>query len=139
MSRDLVITEARTWLRTPYHHQARIKGAGVDCATLLCEVYEAAGVIPHVDPTPYPADWHQHVKDGSERYLGWLSRYGREVDDAAPGDVIVWKFGRCFSHAAIYIGDGLIIHSYIGQGVRLERRDSSVFDGRDVKYFTLWN
>lgn len=136
MSRERVIAEAFTWLRTPYHHQGRIKGVGVDCATLLCEVYEAAGVIPHVDPTPYPADWHLH-RD-AERYLGWLSQYGREVDEARPGDVIVWKFGRCFSHAAILCDDNLIIHSYIGLGVNLERRDASVFTGRDVKYFTLW-
>lgn len=138
MSRERVIAEAHRWLNTPYHHQGRILGEGVDCATLLCEVYEAAGVIPHVDPTPYPGDWHQHVKDGSERYLGWLSKYGREVDEPRPGDVIVWKFGRCFSHAAILCDNDQIIHSYIGQGCRLERRDASVFTGRAVKYFTLW-
>lgn len=136
MSRELVIAEARGWLGTPYHHQARVRGAGVDCATLLCEVYEAAGVIPHVDPTPYPMDWHLH-RDG-ERYLGWLTQYGREVGAPLPGDVIVWKFGRCFSHAAILCDADFIIHSYIGQGVRLERRDASIFTGRDVKYFTLW-
>lgn len=135
-ARARVIAEARGWLATPYHHQGRIKGVGVDCATLLCEVYEAAGVIPHVDPTPYPQDWHLH-RDG-ERYLGWLHQYAREVDAPEPGDVIVWRFGRCFSHAAILCDNSFIIHSYIGQGVRLERRDASIFTGRAVKYFSLW-
>lgn len=137
MSRERVIAEARRWIGTPYHHQARVLGAGVDCATLLCEVYEAAGCIPHVDPTPYPADWHFH-RD-AERYLGWLNQYAREVDEPKPGDVIVWKFGRCFSHAAILCENGYIIHSYIGQGVRLELRDAEIFRGRAVKYFTLWD
>lgn len=136
--RARVIAEAHTWVAalTPYHHQGRIKGVGVDCATILCEVYEAAGVIPYVDPTPYPPDWHLH-RDG-ERYLGWLHQYARETDTPRPGDVAVWKFGRCFSHAAILCDDEHIIHSYIGQGVRLERRDADLFRGRAVKYFTLW-
>lgn len=135
-SRAEVVRLAGEWLGTPYHHQGRVKGAGVDCATLLCEVYEAAGVIPHVDPTPYPQDWHMH-RD-AERYLGWVEQYGREVVEPDVGDVIIWRFGRCFSHGAIYIGDGMIIHSYIGQGVRYERVDAEVFRGRAVKYFTLW-
>lgn len=33
------VAEAITWLGTPYHHQGRVKGVGVDCGTLLCEVY----------------------------------------------------------------------------------------------------
>ena len=26
-----VVAEAESWLGTPYHHEARIKGHGVDC------------------------------------------------------------------------------------------------------------
>ena len=33
-----IVTEARTWVRTPYHHQARLKGVGVDCAGLVIGV-----------------------------------------------------------------------------------------------------
>lgn len=135
-ARVAVVAEAMSWLRTPYHHQGRIKGVGVDCATLLCEVYEAVGVTPHIDPTPYPADWHLHRSD--ERYLGWLTEYGREVDAPQVGDVIVWKFGRCFSHSAILCENGNIIHSYLDLGVVIERRDAPVFEGRAVKYFSLW-
>ena len=31
-TRQAIIDETVTWLRTPYHHMAAIKGAGVDCA-----------------------------------------------------------------------------------------------------------
>ena len=48
--RETILREALTYLGTPYHAQGRMKGVGVDCATFLCEVYEKAGVIPHVDP-----------------------------------------------------------------------------------------
>lgn len=35
MSKNLeAVTEALTWLGTPYHHQGRIKGVGVDCRSI---------------------------------------------------------------------------------------------------------
>ena len=37
-SRAAVVAEAIAWLGTPYHHRARIKGVGVDCAQLALGV-----------------------------------------------------------------------------------------------------
>src|ERR1700722_17931480 len=75
--RTAVVAEARAWLRTPYHHMGRVKGAGVDCATLLAEVYARAGVIPPVAIPFYPPDWHLH-RD-AERYLGFVLDYAVEL------------------------------------------------------------
>ena len=76
--RRLAVTEeAVGWLRTPYHHMARVKGVGADCLTLLAEVYEKAGVIPHVEIPFYPPDWNLH-RD-AERYLEGVMRYAREA------------------------------------------------------------
>jgi NlpC/P60 family putative phage cell wall peptidase len=111
------VTEARTWLGTPYHHQGRVRGVGTDCAMLLAEVYHAAGLIPYIDPRPYPQDWHLHR--GEERYLGWLERYADQVDSPQPGDVALYRFGRTRSHGAIVVEWPTIIHAYIGQGVVL--------------------
>ena len=54
MKNHEAVAEAMTWLGTPYHHQGRVKGIGIDCATLLCEVYEVVGLIDHLNPRPYP-------------------------------------------------------------------------------------
>ncbi len=115
MTRDNVLREARSWLGTPYHHQGRVKGAGVDCAMILIEVYHACGLMPNIDPTPYPQDWHFHRND--ERYLGWVKDYAEEVETPLPGDVVLFKFARCVSHGGIVLDWPNIIHSYIGQGV----------------------
>lgn len=132
--RTAVAAAARAWLGTPYHHQARIKGAGVDCALLLCEVYHAAGVVPFVDPTPYPQNWHIHR--GDERYLGFVTQYAKP-SNAPPqlGDLVLFKFGRAFSHAGIYIGAGFVVHSLVNRGVietiinepPLARRETCVY------------
>ena len=116
--RSAVITEAMSWLRTPHHNHACIKGAGVDCGQFPIAVYEAAGVIPHIDVPPYPPDFHLH--SGREWYLGIVEQFGRELpSDAIPkkGDFVLYKIGRVFSHGAIVIEWPTIIHAYVGQGV----------------------
>jgi cell wall-associated NlpC family hydrolase len=101
-ARAAVVAEAQAWLGTPFHHQGRVKGSGVDCAMLLAEVYQRCGLVPYVDPGYYPPDWHLH-RD-AERYLEKLMPYARELAGApAPGDVAVFQFGRTFSHGAIVI------------------------------------
>ena len=64
-AREQVLAEALEWLGTPHRNFARSKGAGVDCGLFLAEVYERAGVMPHVEPVPYPADWHLHHSEGT--------------------------------------------------------------------------
>ena len=41
------VTEARTWLDTPFHHQASVKGSGCDCIGLITWLVE----IPVADAT----------------------------------------------------------------------------------------
>lgn len=138
MSRETVIAEARTWLGTPYHHHARIKGVGVDCAQLLCAVFEACGMVPHVDPGFYAVDWHLHHSE--EQFIAWLDKFGTEVTDgseALPGDVVIWKYGRCFSHGSIYTGNGFFIHSYLRLGVIESRADEEPLQGRERRHWRL--
>lgn len=123
-----IITEAMTWLNTPYHHQGRIKGVGVDCAMILCEVYQAVGLIPFIDPRPYSSDWHFHR--GEERYLGWIKQYADPVEDPQPGDVILYKFGRCISHGGIVVEWPTIIHAYRNEGVVLADGTKGGLEGR---------
>jgi NlpC/P60 family putative phage cell wall peptidase len=115
-SRLAVIREAETWLRTPYRHMGRVKGRGVDCLTLLAEVYEAAGVVPHVEIPFYSPDWHMHRS--AERYMEGLLRYAREIEGPPQlGDVALFKFGRCFAHGGITVDWPRMIHAWHTAGV----------------------
>jgi cell wall-associated NlpC family hydrolase len=134
-----VIEEAVGWLRTPYHHMARVKGVGADCLTLLAEVYEKAGVIPHVEVPFYPPDWNLHR--AAERYLDGVMSYAREVparDDAVspqPGDIAVFKFGRCFAHGAIVLQWPRLIHAWHNSGVVYADATQGQLAGRPVRIF----
>ena len=99
-----VVRVARSFVGTPYHHMGRVKGAGVDCATLLAEVYYEAGLLSEpVAIEYYPMDWHLHRDE--ERYLRIVQRYCREIpeEQALPGDIVVYHFGRAWAHGGIVI------------------------------------
>lgn len=113
-----VVACARTWLGTPYHHQARAKGVGVDCAGLVIGVArELDCVAPGFDIEGYarqPDGWS---------FLAWSDQHMRRIARAqmAPGSCVVVRFGRHPQHIGIvgdYLHGGLsIIHAMVGRGV----------------------
>lgn len=137
--RAAVVSEAETWLRTPYHHMGRVKGGGTDCLMLLAEIYEAAGIIDHVEIAFYPPDWHLHR--GAERYLDGLMQYAREMPNGAgdppplPGDAVLFKFGRCFAHGAIVIAWPRLIHAWHDAGVVYADAGQGPLSGRAIRFF----
>ena len=136
--RACVVQEALSWLHTPYHHHARIKGVGVDCAQLLCAVFEATGLVPPIETGAYPTDWHLHRNE--ELFSGWMARYAREPHAALPmrlGEVCLFRYGRTFSHGAIYVGDGLLVHAYLKRGVILSRITDEPLAGRDLQRWSF--
>lgn len=97
--RAAIVAAARSWIGTPYHNCADIKGVGVDCGMLLVRVFVDAGLCAPFDPRPYPPDWHLHR--GEERYLRFLSDRCGEVMQPRPGDVMMLRYGRCYAHGGI--------------------------------------
>jgi cell wall-associated NlpC family hydrolase len=113
-----VINEAMTWLGTPYHRGAKIKGIGVDCGQFLIGVYEATGYLQagECDPGYYPFEIHLHRSE--EKYLEWILKFCDPVKgDPKPGDIAMFEFGQSSSHSAIVIDWPKVIHSYVRMGV----------------------
>lgn len=114
---------AREYLGTPFHHQARKKGIGVDCVGLVLCVAQELGAVP--------VDWdvtgYSRYPDGAE-----LMRHLRERlvevprDDMCPGDVVCVAFAKYPQHVGIvgdYVHGGLsIIHADGLRGRVLETR-----------------
>ncbi len=118
--RAAVVAAARSWIGTPYHHAADVKGVGADCAMLLVRVYCDLGLVPPFDPRPYTRDWMLHRNE--EKYLGFLLDRARVVDPPEPGDVALFQFGRCFSHGGIVTKANplTIVHAYSLVGAVIE-------------------
>lgn len=98
--RGRVVAEARTWLKTPFHHEARVKGAGVDCCQLLMAVYFSIGLIPVEHLAHYPKEWFLHTDQ--ERVLAEITKFCRQVDEPLPADIVTFRIGRArAAHAGI--------------------------------------
>lgn len=135
-TRDQVVAEARTWLSTPYHHMGRIKGVGVDCGQILIEVFSTVGMMPRIETGYYPHDWHFHRDE--ERYLGWIKQFAHQVETPQPGDIALFKFGRCISHGAIVLDWPMMIHAYHDRGVVYESANSLEMKGRLDSFWSMF-
>jgi NlpC/P60 family putative phage cell wall peptidase len=113
---ERVVAEARSWIGTPYRHQASLKGVGCDCLGLLRGVWRALlGDEPETAP-PYAADWAE--AGGAEALRDAARRHLVEVEPHvfAAGDILLfrWRDHLPAKHCAIVSGADLMIHAHEG-------------------------
>ena len=119
-----VIAETRSWLGTPYVHQASAKGAGTDCLGLIRGVWRGLyGAEPELPP-PYTPDWNERGWLRSARRAPLLEaarRNMREIppEARAPGDVLVFRIliDGPAKHCGILTAPDRFIHAYAGRAV----------------------
>jgi NlpC/P60 family putative phage cell wall peptidase len=114
-----IVRLARTWLGTPYHHQASVKGAGADCIGLVRGIWrEVYGGEPQALPA-YTRDWAEAA--GQETLLDAARRHLVEIApaQAEPGAVLVfrWRGAAIAKHAAILATPTTMIHAIEGAPV----------------------
>ena len=115
--REAAVAEARSWLGTPYQHQASLKGVGCDCLGLVRGVWRGViGPEPETTP-PYRPDWAE--LGGEETLLCAAGRWLQPVEQARPGDVLLFRItpGSPVKHAAVMSGPDRMIHAYWGRAV----------------------
>jgi cell wall-associated NlpC family hydrolase len=122
MSRAAIVAEARTWVDTPWKHQGRLKGVGVDCGGLIIGVGQALGLL---DFTVKP----QYGRQPNWRELEAILREHLDSQPFAgvkPGDILAFAFIGEPQHLGICTGDGLI-HSYAQARKVVEHRLDDVW------------
>ena len=114
---------ARSWIGTPYRHQAAVCGAGADCLGLIrgvwCGLY---GQEPEAVPA-YTPDWSE--PQGEERLWSAALRHlraGPPGQPVLPGQVLLFRMrdGAVAKHLGIAAGlngQTSFVHSYSGHGV----------------------
>lgn len=114
-----VVASARTWIGTPYHHQASVKGVGTDCLGLVRGIYRdlygrEAEQTPH-----YSRDWAEAAQqetllDAARRHLIEL-----HLSTTQPGDVLAfrWRAGMMAKHLGVIVTPGRMLHAFEGAPV----------------------
>jgi NlpC/P60 family putative phage cell wall peptidase len=117
--RSDIIAEARTWIGTPYRHQASLKAVGCDCLGLVRGVWRVVVGNEPESPPPYAPDWAEAAR--GEPLAEAATRHLVAIDGAAfrPGDVLLfrWRAGLTAKHAAIATAPGLMVHAHDGAAV----------------------
>ncbi|MDO6646736.1 hypothetical protein Q4572_23345, partial [Acinetobacter guillouiae] len=72
-----------------------------------------------------------------ERYLEHIKSVCFEVDEPQPGDIVLYKIGKCVSHGAIVIEWPTIIHSYINLGVIIQDGTKGSLARRIAGFFRM--
>ena len=136
-----IVAEARTWIGTPFQHQARLKGVGVDCVGLLIGVGRALELVaPDFDIRGYARS-----PDGKS-LVGQAGHFMTRIEPHAmrAGDAIVIRWARDPQHVGLlgdYVHGGLsLIHAYgevDGGGRVIETHYAATFQHKFVAAFRL--
>lgn len=116
---EQAVATARSWLETPWHHQGRLKGVGVDCIGLVVGVADALGLAAAVTG-PYgrrPDD--RLLKRGLRLHM-------RRVRVIMPGDVLLFEVDGAPQHVGIASelpdGGSGVIHAHAQSRKVVEHR-----------------
>lgn len=136
MTADDIIATARSAIGTPFMHQGRMVGKGLDCVGLPLYVADQFGIVC-TDVIGYPRRpvggmleeaFDAHVDSGI------LIRVN--VTEMLAGDFLMMSFSREPQHMAIYTGEN-IIHAYQPVGKVCEHRLDATWRARIVRVYRL--
>lgn len=127
MSGKDIAKAACEWIGTPHVNNAKVKGIGVDCGMLLIAALEDSGTIKKDDIKikPYSNEWHLHRDE--EWFKSYVEQYCDKVNDLQVGDFLLYQYGRCVSHGAVYIGNDTVVHALVDRGVILSNINETMF------------
>lgn len=131
MTADEIIAAARDCVGTPFRHQGRLVGEGLDCVGVPLHVASVFGletvVVGGYGRTPVEGQLEAAL--ASQPCLMPV-----EIADRRPGDVLLMRLPREPSHVAINAGE-TIIHAYEATGKCVEHRLDERWQARIVRVY----
>jgi NlpC/P60 family putative phage cell wall peptidase len=109
-----MIAAARRCLGTPFHHQGRKPGTGIDCIGLIVVALRAAGKTVH-DRTDYG-----RRPDGKSLTAALISHGAVPETKIEAGDVLLFRYDNQPQHAALATDADRMIHSFAPAGKVVE-------------------
>lgn len=105
---EAVVREAREWLGTPYRHQARLRGVGVDCVGLIVGVGLATGALIGFDDAAFSPFKGYGRLPHPERMGEAMRRFLCQIETPRPGDIawIEWRSSLPMHLAILAEADG---------------------------------
>ena len=125
-------------LKTPFHHQGRVPGRGLDCAGLYIHVMRELG-LSYADVQGYPRNPYDGQLEAQMDAQPSLERIA--VADAQAGDWLCMRIKSAPQHLALHAGviDGVpyIIHSSEEHGGVVHHRLDSLWRARVLRAYRV--
>lgn len=144
--REAVVAEAKSWIGTPYHRHAMVKGAGVDCGMLPYAIYRKFDLVPEFNPEFMYDDWFAHTTQ--EKYLLMVQRYlkrltaGRTFRDinVPLGSLVLAKVARSkvFNHSGICVGWPMVVHAVEPRVMAVDAVQDPMWATREIEIYDPW-
>jgi NlpC/P60 family putative phage cell wall peptidase len=140
-TKNNIVIQARTWIGTPFHHQARLKGKGCDCLGLIVGVVDELGLKDKNDQPLSGYDEVTYSKEPDGAYL--MEKLTALLDEvpiveARAGDLALFTVRNNPQHMAFLTDyeDTLgMVHSYAPARRVVEHRLDDDWKSRLVKVF----
>lgn len=133
-----VIDIARQCLKTPFRHQARVPGLGIDCVGLLVHCFKELG-LPYTDEYGYARNPFDGMLEKNLDAQPSLQRL--KLGEQKAGDILVMRIKLAPQHIAIHAGerDGhvYIIHSSELHGGVVEHRLDELWGSRVMMAYRI--
>ncbi len=124
-----VVDAARACLGTPFYHQGRVAGIGLDCIGLVIHAVKQVGVVVEDQP-----DYGREPQ--GQKLHAALMNHGFEIaDDIIAGDILLFRFNGEPQHVGLAVSPDAMVHSYApigrvvetGLGETWQRRISGIY------------
>ena len=114
--RAKIVRQAKSWIGTPYLHQASLKKVGCDCLGLVRGVWRAVYIDEPETAPAYSPDWAESIK--KEQLALAARRHMQEIscDEFKAGDLLVfrWRDHVPAKHLAIAVSKTAMVHAQQG-------------------------
>lgn len=115
-ARTQIVAAARSWIGTPYLHQASVRDVGCDCLGLVRGVWrELIGPEPE-RYAPYAPDWAEATRQERLADAGFRHFTPVSTGDISAGDVLLfrWRNGAPAQHCGIATSPTQMVHAHEG-------------------------
>lgn len=134
MTRDEYVAEVLAHIGTPYHHQGRLKGVGVDCIGLFVS---AANICGHEMSAPND---YLMVPDRGKllQHLGDVA-YPINMTEILPGDLLVFRIYSQPQHVGVVVSLNPLemVHTYMTVGKVVRVPVDSTWESRIIAAYRL--
>ena len=112
-----IIDVLNSWKGTKWIHGQSLKGVGTDCIQFVISAAKELEWLPSdYQSIKYNKDWALHNEISVLEQE--IAKFAIKVSSPFQvGDVLLFIYGKCASHAGFYIGNNMMIHAYQRGGI----------------------